>query len=219
MSANDCYNSLVYPIFLFIYIVLFCFLFIKKLEVIVLISLFVLTFFLLLKIYLDIFFFLPTGAFSIINKSISFDFIKKNSILYVLTQPIATIPTYVYLFLSIVLTTSSLLILLVIMLLTKRSGLNNDTTLSIPMSNFNGKKLLKYKTLFVIDIVCILLSAGLLTYVDSSTFNFAEGRNVANQLLIISVFSSIVLSAYLLKLSNDFYGIQQQIADGSGKSP
>jgi hypothetical protein len=87
------------------------------------------------------------------------------------------------------------------------------------MSNFNGKKLLKYKTLFVIDIVCILLSAGLLTYVDSSTFNFAEGRNVANQLLIISVFSSIVLSAYLLKLSNDFYGIQQQIADGSGKSP
>jgi hypothetical protein len=179
----------------------------------------VLTFFLLLKIYLDIFFFLPTGAFSIINKSISFDFIKKNSILYVLTQPIATIPTYVYLFLSIVLTTSSLLILLVIMLLTKRSGLNNDTTLSIPMSNFNGKKLLKYKTLFVIDIVCILLSAGLLTYVDSSTFNFAEGRNVANQLLIISVFSSIVLSAYLLKLSNDFYGIQQQIADGSGKSP
>jgi len=219
MSANDCYNSLIYPIFLFIYIVLFCFLFVRKMEIIVLIALFVLTFFLLLKIYLDIFFFLPTGAFSIINKSISFDFIKRNSILYFLTQTVASIPTYFYLFLSIVLTTSSLLILLVIMLLTKRSGLNNDATLSMSMSNFNGKKLTKYKTLFVIDILCILLSAGLLTYLDSSTFNFAEGRNVANQLLIISVFSSIVLSAYLLKLSNDFYGIQQQIADGSGKSP
>jgi hypothetical protein len=103
------------------------------------------------------------------------------------------------------------------MLLTKRSGLNNDVTLSMPMSKFNGKKIMKYKTLFVIDVFCILFSAGMLTYFDSSTFNFAEGKNVANQLLIISVFSSIILSAYLLKLSNDFYGIQQQIADGSGK--
>lgn len=219
MAVDDCYNSLVYPIFLFMYIALFCFLFVQKLEIIMLIALFVVTFFLLLKIYLDIFFFPTTGTFSIVNKSVSLDFIKRNSILYFIVQIFRTIPTYMYLFLSAVLTTSSLLILLVIMVLSKRSGLNNERTISLSMSNLNRKKMTTYKTVFMLDILCIILAVGLLTYLDMSTFNFAEGRNTANGVLILSIISSVTLSAYLLKLSNDFSGIQNQMADGSSKSP
>ena len=218
MAAVDCYISLVYPLFFLIYTVFFCFLFVRKLEIIILIWLFVITFFFLLKIYLDIFFFMPQNVFSIVNKNFSLDFIKRNSLLYSIVQYSKFLPTFWYPFISAVVTTSSLLILLIMIVLTKRSGINNDSSLSLSMSNLNGKKLRLYKILFVIDIMSILLSVCLLTYYDSEVFNYGDGKNMANGLLILSVITSIVLSSYLLKLANDFYGIQQRMADGSGKS-
>ena len=217
MSAIDCYNSLIYPIFILIYIVFFCFLFVRKLEIIILIGLFVVTFFLLLKIYLDIFFFIPQNVFSIINKNFSLDFIKRNSLLYWIVGYSKFLPTFWYPFISAVITTSSLLILLIMVVLAKRSGINNDNSLSLSMSNLNGKKLRQYKILFVVDIMSILLSLCLLTYYDSDVFDIGDGKNMANGLLLLSIIISIVLSSYLLKLANDFYGIQQRMADGSGK--
>jgi len=101
--------------------------------------------------------------------------------------------------------------------LAKRSGINNDNSLSLSMSNLNGKKLRQYKILFVVDIMSILLSLCLLTYYDSDVFDIGDGKNMANGLLLLSIIISIVLSSYLLKLANDFYGIQQRMADGSGK--
>ena len=216
MFIADCYNSLIYPIILVIYIILFCFFFVKKIETIIFIALFVLTFFLALKIYLDIFYFSAKNIFTIKQKSFCFNFIKKNSIFFIISQYFNMFPAYIYLFISIIITIIALLIILVIFTASKKSGTNNEDTLIMTMSKLNGKKLKRFKIIFIFDIVFLSISACILNYFESSYFCINDGKNVVNNLLIFSSGSGIILSSYLLKMASDFFGIENQIADGSG---
>ena len=95
---------------------------------------------------------------------------------------------------------------------------NSQDSLSIPISNLNIGKIKTMKTIFIFDMLFLLLLIFILKYVPNEVLSKNKGVNVANGMSIFSTVASLLSSAYLIYIDLQLNGIQNSIADGSSGS-
>lgn len=208
---SDCYNSLIYPIFSLIYIVLFLFFFDTKLETIVFIAIFVTSFFFVVKLYLDIFYFTAPNDFSLQGKFFCLQFLKNNIAYYLGLRMLGWTPAYTFLFISVILLFISQLMILAIFSTVKTEG--NDALITASLSRLNKHNMRTMKILTVICTISCLILAILFNYFDNNTFCENRGRNTLNCFAMFACVLALGTSIYLVKMSNGFYGISSKLTD------
>lgn len=207
----DCYNSLIYPIFTITYIVLFSFFFDNKLETIVFIAIFVTSFFFVVKLYLDIFYFTTPSDFSLQGKYLCMQFLKHNIAYYLGMRILGWTPVSTFLFISVILLFISQLMILAIFSTIKTE--ENHALITASLSRLNKRNMRIMKIITVICTISCLILAILFNYFDNNTFCENRGSNTMNCFAIFACVIALGTSIYLVKMSNGFYGISSKMTD------
>lgn len=210
-------NNSSYIYFGIVYLLFFCFFFKTKLDTIIFSLVIVTTLFLCLKVIKDIIdelYATNNQQFKITDKYFSFDFIKQYSFIYTIVKLITDIPIFVYIPLSLILIIVSLLLLYTILSSAYYSKVS-QSSVKIPLSNIGKSKIKKMKIMFIIDIIFLFILIFITKFTPSEMFSKNKGINMANGMSMLSTAVTLTISSYLIYMSNSFYGLKNQITDGS----
>ena len=214
-------NKFSYIFFALIYLLLFCFFFKTKMDSIIFVLLSVTTLFLTLQFVKDILieFFAMSNRNdnNITQKYFNFDFMKTYPFFFIVIKMFIDIPIFVYIPICLAMIYVTFIFTYIIFIKAMPKN-NSQDSLSIPISNLNIGKIKTMKTIFIFDMLFLLLLIFILKYVPNEVLSKNKGVNVANGMSIFSTVASLLSSAYLIYIDLQLNGIQNSIADGSSGS-